>query len=70
MRKNPTKKQSCKEVRDKDYSELSQIVKKHPEVRQSLQNVAVHALHLKSPLTPKTSDKTLFFSNKPTPKSS
>ena len=72
---SPKKKQSCKEVRNRGkFSELTQIVKKHPEVRQSLQNVAIHAMNFKSPLTPKaterapmtpkTSEKALYFNNK------
>ena len=64
MRINPSKKQSCKQVSSQGFSELAKIVRKHPVVKQSLQNVSVNALHLKTPLTPQTSDKGLYFNNK------
>ena len=63
-KKDPSKKQSCKQVNSQGFSELAQIVRKHPEVKQSLQNVIVHAIHPKSSLTPKTSEKSLYFNNK------
>ena len=61
---SPSKKQSCKQVSSQGFSELAQIVRKHPEVKQSLQNVVTHAIHPKSSLTPKASEKSLYFNNK------
>ena len=68
MRTNPSKKKSNKNLAcSTGFVELSQIVKKHPVVKRSLQNVTQHVQALKSPVSATMqgkSERNLFFNNK------